>query len=34
MAECFSVLSDEERQHLADGAVAMFAALKDPVAVS
>jgi hypothetical protein len=34
MAECFSVLSDEERQHLADGAVAMFAALKEPVAVA
>jgi hypothetical protein len=34
MAECFSVLSDVERQHLADGALAMFAALKEPVAVS
>jgi hypothetical protein len=34
MAECFSVLSDEERQHLADGALAMFAALKEPVPVS
>jgi hypothetical protein len=34
MGECFSVLSDEERQHLADGAIAMFAALKEPVAVA
>ena len=34
MGECFSVLSDEERQHLADGALAMFAALQEPVAVS
>jgi hypothetical protein len=34
MAECFSVLSDEERQSLADGATAMFAALKDPVPVA
>jgi hypothetical protein len=34
MAECFSVLSDEERQHFADGATAMFAALRDPVAVA
>jgi hypothetical protein len=34
MAECFGVLSDVERQHLADGATAMFAALKEPVAVS
>jgi hypothetical protein len=34
MAECFSVLSDEERQHLADGALAMYAALNEPVAVS
>jgi hypothetical protein len=34
MAECFEVLSDDERQHLADGALAMFAALKSPVAVS
>lgn len=33
MAECFSVLSDVERQHLADGALAMFAALAAPVAV-
>jgi len=33
MAECFSVLSDDERQHLADGALAMFAALKAPAAV-
>lgn len=34
MGECFSVLSDDERQHLADGALVMFAALKEPVAVS
>jgi hypothetical protein len=34
MAECFGVLSDDERQHLADGSAAMFAALKAPVAVS
>jgi hypothetical protein len=34
MAECFDVLNDDERQHLADGALAMFAALKAPVAVS
>jgi hypothetical protein len=34
MAECFAVLSDDERRHLADGALAMFAALKEPVAVS
>jgi len=34
MAECFNVLSENERQHLADGALAMFAALKEPVAVS
>jgi hypothetical protein len=34
MGECFSVLSDLERQHLADGALAMFAALKEPVPVS
>jgi hypothetical protein len=34
MAECFSVLSDEERQSLADGATAMFAALNDPVPVA
>jgi hypothetical protein len=33
MAECFSVLSDDERQHLANGALAMFAAIKEPVAV-
>jgi hypothetical protein len=33
MGECFSVLSDGERRHLADGALAMFAALKEPVAV-
>jgi hypothetical protein len=34
MAECFSVLSDEERQHVADGAIAMFAALNEPVPVA
>jgi hypothetical protein len=34
MAECFSVLSDAERQHLGDGAMAMFAALREPVAVT
>ena len=34
MAECFSVLGDEERQHFADGAAAMFAALQEPVAVA
>src|ERR1700689_2749438 len=34
MAACFSILSDNERQYLADGALAMFAALKAPVAVS
>jgi helix-turn-helix protein len=34
MADCFSVLSDDERQHFADGALAMFAALQVPVAVS
>jgi hypothetical protein len=34
MAECFNVLSDEERQSLANGAVAMFAALQEPVSVS
>ncbi len=34
MAECFSVLSDDERQDFADGALAMLAALKVPVAVS
>lgn len=34
MGECFGVLSDLERQHLADGAMAMFAALRDPVAVN
>lgn len=34
MAECFSVLSDDERQHLADGAAAMYEALKAPVAVA
>lgn len=34
MAECFDVLSDDERQHTANGTLAMFAALKEPVAVS
>jgi hypothetical protein len=34
MAECFSVLSDQERQDLCDGALAMFNALSDPVAVT
>jgi hypothetical protein len=34
MGECFSVLSDRERQDFADGALAMFAALQIPVAVS
>jgi hypothetical protein len=34
MAACFDVLSDDERQHMADGALAMFAALKVPVAVN
>lgn len=34
MAACFRVLSDDERQQLADGALAMFAALTAPVAVS
>ena len=34
MASCFEVLSDEQREHLADGALAMFAALSSPVAVA
>lgn len=34
MAQCFDVLSDDERQHVANGTLAMFAALKEPVAVS
>lgn len=34
MAECFSVLSDQERQDLCDGTLAMFDALSDPVAVT
>ena len=34
MASCFDVLSDEERQHLADGALAMFDSLRQPVAVA
>jgi hypothetical protein len=34
MTECFGVLDDDERQHYADGALAMFAALREPVAVS
>jgi hypothetical protein len=34
MAECFSVLSDQERRDLCDGALAMFDALSSPVAVA
>ena len=34
MGECFSVLESEERHAFAVGALAMFAALKDPVAVA
>lgn len=34
MAECFSVLDDQERQHLRDGALAMYEALQHPVAVA
>jgi hypothetical protein len=34
MAECFSVLSDQERHDLCDGALAMLNALSDPVAVA
>ena len=34
MAECFSVLDDDERRQLCDGALAMFEALKNPVAVA
>jgi len=34
IAECFGVLSENERQSLARGALAMFSALKVPVAVS
>ncbi len=34
MAECFGVLSDAERQHLADGTAAMYEALTAPVAVA
>lgn len=33
MARCFDVLDDTERQRLAEGALAMFAALEEPVAV-
>ena len=33
MAECFAVLDDAERDQLAEGALAMFEALKSPVAV-
>ena len=33
MAECFAVLSDDERGQLAAGALAMFEALKSPVGV-
>ena len=34
MASYFSVLSDDERQHLADGALAMYEALRHPVPVA
>ena len=34
MADYFAVLSDEERQQLCDGALAMFDAIKSPVAVT
>jgi hypothetical protein len=34
MGECFDVLDDEERQHLADGTTAMYAALREPVSVA
>jgi hypothetical protein len=34
MADCFAVLDDQERQQLRDGALAMFEALKIPVAVA
>jgi hypothetical protein len=34
MAGCFAVLSDDERQHLRDGALAMFDALRSPVSVA
>jgi hypothetical protein len=34
MADCFSVLSNDERQDLRDGALAMFDALGHPVAVT
>jgi hypothetical protein len=34
MADCFGVLSDDERQYLCDGALAMFDALSNPVAVT
>ncbi len=34
MADYFNVLNDDEREHLAGGALAMFAALKAPVAVT
>jgi hypothetical protein len=34
MADCFAVLSDDERQYLRDGALAMFDAVRDPVAVT
>jgi hypothetical protein len=33
MADCFSVLSDDERRALRDGALAMFDAIANPVAV-
>ena len=34
MADYFAVLSNDERQRLADGTLAMFAALSEPVAVT
>ena len=34
MADYFAVLSDEERQHLRDGALAMYDALRSPVPVA
>jgi hypothetical protein len=34
MADCFSVLDDDERTQLRDGALAMFDALKNPVVVA
>jgi hypothetical protein len=34
MADCFGVLDDQERQEMCDGALAMFEALSNPVAVA